>query len=974
MSNAALATAYVQIMPSFDGMRGAIERELGGSIGTTGEKAGEEFGRQFSEKAKTALAAAGAALAAGTALFLKGSVDAASDLNETLSKTSVVLGDAASKVQAFADNAAGTLGMSKQAALDAASSFAVFGKSAGLAGDDLAGFSTNLTGLAADMASFSNTTPQQAIDALGAALRGESEPIRAYGVLLDDASLRQEALRQGLIQTTTQALTPQQRVLAAYQLILQQTADAQGDFARTSDGLANQQRILAAQFDNIKASVGTALLPALVAAAGALTPILDAFASLPGPVQTAIVLIGGFGTALVLVLPKLLAFKAELAALSPTAATAAGAIGKATAALAVVGTVVAVAVPYLEQAKSALDEWSKSVLGIPKPVGIEQATVAMRDFVKASTDAQIAEALRGIGTALAELATDSAADYLRDLQYGLQGITSPTEAAVAQLDQLDAILASLYSSGNVAEAERLWNQLVEQAAAAGMSVDDLKSRFNDYTAAVASANLATGDIVPPTEEATGSFSFFENALAGVTAVFDLARESGEKYRAAVESVQRIHADMDDMRFEATLSGLDSVTAATRRLAYEQQQLNELRAQGAGLVDVAEQEREVLRAQLALTEAQRVAAEQAAAAAEQAREELRRARQAVADAIGGPFVADLLKGSAESITSTLRDLTTKIRDAVGGAVASGLADMIEQGNNRLVSAAKRRDRIVSRLEDAKAKLEALEQSRTSLEDQVRSQAYGGLVQFGNQALQPDAEGVAPSASQAAQGIVARLQQRLREIRDFSSNLKKLAGRGLPQQFINELIQAGPIDGGPTARLLANASETDFQSIKSSASTLYTESSNLAKQAGSTMYSTGIQAAQGLVDGLKAKEQAIAAQMTRIAKIMVATIRQALGIRSPSRAFAGVGASIGDGLVVGIADRQGAVRAAVSGLVAVPSAQIAATVGARGAAAAGGVATGGFTVHQLTVNNPAPEPASTSTAAGLRRTAFLLGASA
>jgi hypothetical protein len=65
----------------------------------------------------------------------------------------------------------------------------------------------------------------------------------------------------GIIRTTKEALTPQQKVLAAQELIYQQTSAAQGDFQRTSDGLANSQRILNAQLSNIRTEIGTALLP-----------------------------------------------------------------------------------------------------------------------------------------------------------------------------------------------------------------------------------------------------------------------------------------------------------------------------------------------------------------------------------------------------------------------------------------------------------------------------------------------------------------------------------------------------------------------------------------------------------------------------------------------------------------------------------------------------------------------------------------
>jgi hypothetical protein len=231
---------------------------------TESEKKTESFGEKlgdFGKKAGLALAAATAAVGAFAIKVAVDGVKAASDLSETVSKVGVLFGDSASKVEEFAATAATSLGQTKQQALDAASTFAIFGKSAGLAGDDLVKFSTDFVGLASDLASFNNTSPEDAIQAIGAALRGETEPLRRYGVLLDDASLRQAALGLGIIKTTKEALTPQQKVLAAQELIYRQTSAAQGDFERTSDGLANSQRILTAQIQNIQTEIGTALLP-----------------------------------------------------------------------------------------------------------------------------------------------------------------------------------------------------------------------------------------------------------------------------------------------------------------------------------------------------------------------------------------------------------------------------------------------------------------------------------------------------------------------------------------------------------------------------------------------------------------------------------------------------------------------------------------------------------------------------------------
>ncbi|CAN5398642.1 hypothetical protein BH11ACT8_BH11ACT8_04400 [soil metagenome] len=236
------------------------------NVGDAADRSSERW-RKLGSVARTAgLAVAAGATAAGIAAYKAG--QSASDLSETISKTNQVFGEeggaALDKWAAKADKA---LGQSKQTALDAAATFGIFGKSAGKSGDDLVKFAEQNTKLATDLASFNNTSPEQAIEAIGAAFRGESEPLRSYGVLLDDATLRNEALKLGLIKTTKDALTPQQKVLAAQSAIMKQTTDQQGDFARTSGGLANQQRILQASLKNTQAEMGTKLLPVMVNAA-----------------------------------------------------------------------------------------------------------------------------------------------------------------------------------------------------------------------------------------------------------------------------------------------------------------------------------------------------------------------------------------------------------------------------------------------------------------------------------------------------------------------------------------------------------------------------------------------------------------------------------------------------------------------------------------------------------------------------------
>lgn len=236
---------------------------------TNGEKAAFAFRKAF----KPAIGALGGLVAAAGPAIAK-----ASDLEEATAKVGEIFGDAANQITDFSKTADVQLGQSQIAVLEAAGTFGTFGKAAGLGGEELAKFSNDFTALAADLASFNNTSPEEAVQAIGAALRGESEPLRRYGVLLDDATLRAEALTLG-IYSGSGALTAQQKILAAQAVIYKQTGDAQGDFARTSEGLANQTRILKARFENITTEIGAALLPIMDKLLPVVETLLDVIAN-----------------------------------------------------------------------------------------------------------------------------------------------------------------------------------------------------------------------------------------------------------------------------------------------------------------------------------------------------------------------------------------------------------------------------------------------------------------------------------------------------------------------------------------------------------------------------------------------------------------------------------------------------------------------------------------------------------------------
>ena len=189
-------------------------------------------------------------------------VDLAVDFEESLSKAQQIFGDAAVGIENWAKTSATSVGMAQSEYLEAASSFGVFGKAAGLNGDLLAEFSDELVTVAADVASFNNLRPEEALEKLQAGLRGSNEPLQSIGVLLNAAMVEAKALEMGLGDANGE-ISEGNKIMARQALILEKLGEqgALGDFARTSGGLANQTRIMKARFKDLGIQLGRVLIP-----------------------------------------------------------------------------------------------------------------------------------------------------------------------------------------------------------------------------------------------------------------------------------------------------------------------------------------------------------------------------------------------------------------------------------------------------------------------------------------------------------------------------------------------------------------------------------------------------------------------------------------------------------------------------------------------------------------------------------------
>jgi hypothetical protein len=306
-----------------------VDRQVGRAVSTAGTHAGTTFGTRMGSKASSVLhhhfteaakyivgPLVGALAVEKIGELIKTSIEGASSLEAAQSRVHLILGKSDTLVSKFGEHAAKSYGLSKEQVDSAAASFAILFKQAKLSREENAKGSVQFTKLGADLAAFSHSDPEQTFVALQRGLAGATRGLKPYGILIDSAQQKAEALHLGLlkpvkdqakihsaqvavltdqvaynkaiadhgkaslvaqaaeaklgsaqetlskdVEGTVPALTAQQKVLANRALILQQSTTQQGQFGRSNHTLYGQQRQLTASWKDAEERLGKGLLP-----------------------------------------------------------------------------------------------------------------------------------------------------------------------------------------------------------------------------------------------------------------------------------------------------------------------------------------------------------------------------------------------------------------------------------------------------------------------------------------------------------------------------------------------------------------------------------------------------------------------------------------------------------------------------------------------------------------------------------------
>lgn len=223
--------------------------------------------KSFGKSVVKAGIAAGIAAGAGVAVLAKKSIEAASKAQQSMGATETVFGRFADQVVKDSKRAANSVGLSANEYRESANLIGSLFKNQGVAIDELGGKTKTMVKTAADLAATFGGPTSDAVEALASAFKGEFDPLEKYGISVKQAAITTEAWAVAGVDTAAafkELSTEQQaaaKQTATTNLLMGQSKQTMGAFAKETNTLAHQQQVLGAQWENLKAKIGTALLP-----------------------------------------------------------------------------------------------------------------------------------------------------------------------------------------------------------------------------------------------------------------------------------------------------------------------------------------------------------------------------------------------------------------------------------------------------------------------------------------------------------------------------------------------------------------------------------------------------------------------------------------------------------------------------------------------------------------------------------------
>ena len=197
------------------------------------------------------------------------------DYEEALNLFQVSMGDASDAALEYAKRVQDLMGIDIQDWLEAQGSFNQLLEGYGIADEKAAQMSKQLTQLGYDLSSLWNVDVDTAMKRLQSGMSGQIKGLKAWGINLSVAQLRETALAHG-IDLSTAKMTEAQKATLRYITLMEKTSNVQGDLARTLITPANALRIFEQQVTQARRALGNIVSVVAVK----VIPVFQAFISI----------------------------------------------------------------------------------------------------------------------------------------------------------------------------------------------------------------------------------------------------------------------------------------------------------------------------------------------------------------------------------------------------------------------------------------------------------------------------------------------------------------------------------------------------------------------------------------------------------------------------------------------------------------------------------------------------------------------
>lgn len=219
------------------------------------------------------------AVANGVKTVTTSLLEMASDVDELENITNQVFGGMAEDLDKWATELDKRVGRSVYSLKNYAGMYGAMFKGMGFDVSFFDDMSKKMAVLTADFSSFFNVADEEAFTALKGALTGETEALKRFGIILNDATMAEYAHLKG-IKTKWAELDNATKMQLRYNKLMEMTNFIHGDAERTIDGYANQLKKAQGLIHNIGSELGKRLIPSAEGTLHAFNGIAEAIDNL----------------------------------------------------------------------------------------------------------------------------------------------------------------------------------------------------------------------------------------------------------------------------------------------------------------------------------------------------------------------------------------------------------------------------------------------------------------------------------------------------------------------------------------------------------------------------------------------------------------------------------------------------------------------------------------------------------------------